>query len=73
MLVLTRRVNETILIGDDIAVTVVSVQGRGPRAQIRLGIAAPRETPVMRSEVIRGGSQGRGTRSEESTSPVHVE
>lgn len=70
MLVLTRRVNETILIGDDIAVTVVSVQGRGPRAQIRLGIAAPRETPVMRSEVIRGAAQAPPRRSDETASPV---
>ncbi len=51
MLVLTRRVNETIMIGDDIAITVVSVQGHGPHAQVRLGITAPRETTVLRREV----------------------
>ena len=51
MLVLTRRVNETIMIGEDIAITVVSVQGHGPHAQVRLGITAPRETTVLRREV----------------------
>ncbi len=51
MLVLTRKVNETIMIGSDVAITVVSVQGHGARAQIRLGISAPRELPVMRREV----------------------
>ena len=52
MLVLTRRVNETIMIGDDIAITVVSVQGHGPHAQVRIGIAAPRATTVLRREVF---------------------
>ena len=51
MLVLTRRVNETIMIGEDIAITVVSVQGHGPHAQVRLGITAPREMTVLRREV----------------------
>jgi carbon storage regulator len=65
MLVLTRRVNETIMIGEDIAVTVVSVQGHGPHAQVRLGIVAPRSTTVLRREVFDaaraalGGSDGR--------------
>ncbi len=64
MLVLTRRVNETIMIGDDIAVTVVSVQGHGPHAQVRLGITAPRSTTVLRREVfdtVRAGGAGSGT------------
>lgn len=51
MLVLTRRVNETIMIGEDIAITIVSVQGHGPHAQVRIGITAPRETTVLRREV----------------------
>ncbi len=57
MLVLTRRVNETIMIGEEIAITVVSVQGHGPHAQVRLGITAPREMTVLRREVydtVRG-------------------
>lgn len=47
MLILTRRVNETIIIGDDITVTVLAVDGM----QVRLGINAPKEVEVHREEV----------------------
>jgi carbon storage regulator len=47
MLILTRRVGETVMIGDGISVTVLDVKGN----QIRLGIAAPKEIPVHREEV----------------------
>ena len=49
MLILSRRVGESITIGDNIVVTVVGVNG----AQIRLGIAAPREVRVLREEIYR--------------------
>ena len=48
MLVLTRRINERIVIGDNIVVTVLEVHGD----QVRLGIDAPREIKVFREEVI---------------------
>ena len=48
MLVLTRRINERIVIGDNIVVTVLEVHGE----QVRLGIDAPREIKVFREEVI---------------------
>jgi carbon storage regulator len=51
VLVLTRRVNESIVIGNDVTITVISVQGHGAHAQVRLGITAPRETAVLRREV----------------------
>lgn len=48
MLVLTRRINERIMIGDDIVVTVLEVHGD----QVRIGIDAPREIKVFREEVL---------------------
>lgn len=48
MLVLTRRINERIVIGENIVVTVLEVHGD----QVRLGIDAPREIKVFREEVL---------------------
>jgi carbon storage regulator len=47
MLILTRKVNETLMVGDDVSVTVLGIKG----GQIRIGINAPREIPVHRQEV----------------------
>ena len=47
MLVLTRRVNETVIVGDDVMVTVLSVSGN----QVRIGINAPRHVSVHREEI----------------------
>lgn len=47
MLILTRKVGETIVIGDDIRVSVLSVQGN----QVRVGVAAPRDVVVHREEI----------------------
>lgn len=47
MLVLTRRVGETVMIGNDVVVTVLGVNGN----QARIGIAAPKEVPVYRQEL----------------------
>lgn len=49
MLILTRRVGETVMIGDDVRATILDVKGK----QIRLGIIAPREIPVHREEIYR--------------------
>lgn len=48
MLILTRRVGETLMIGDDVKVTVLASKGN----QVRIGIDAPREIAVHREEVI---------------------
>jgi carbon storage regulator len=61
MLVLTRKTNQSIMIGDDIEVSVLAVS----RDKIRLGITAPRDVPVFRKEVyvsIKG--EGRGSEDE---------
>ena len=47
MLILTRRIGETLKIGDNIDVTVLNVQG----GQVRLGINAPRDVAVHREEI----------------------
>jgi carbon storage regulator len=47
MLILTRRVGETIKIGTEIALTVLAVKGN----QVRIGVAAPRDVPVHREEI----------------------
>ncbi len=47
MLVLSRKKNEKIVIGDDVVVTVLEIRGD----QIQLGISAPREIPIHRMEV----------------------
>ena len=47
MLVLSRHVDETILIGDDIEITIVQIRGD----KVRIGIAAPKSIPVHRKEV----------------------
>jgi carbon storage regulator len=47
MLVLTRKSNQSIMIGDDIEVSVLSVTGE----KVRIGIQAPRDIPVFRKEV----------------------
>ena len=47
MLILTRRIGETLIIRDNIRVTVLDVSGN----QVRLGVTAPREVPVHREEV----------------------
>jgi carbon storage regulator len=55
MLVLTRKSNQSIVIGDDIIITVLEVRGD----QIRLGITAPRDVSVHREEVwiARSGAE----------------
>jgi carbon storage regulator len=48
MLVLTRRVGEVVVIGDDVHVTVLSVSGK----QVRMGIKAPSSVPILRQELL---------------------
>jgi carbon storage regulator len=52
MLVLSRRLNETIVIGDNIKITVVGVNG----GQVRLGFEAPKDVKIFREEVRDKGS-----------------
>jgi carbon storage regulator len=49
MLVLTRRIGETVMIGQDISMTIIGIKGD----QVRIGIAAPKEIPVHPEEIAR--------------------
>jgi carbon storage regulator len=62
MLILTRRVGETVMIGNDVTVTVLGVKGN----QVRIGVNAPRDVAVHREEIFerikreeQEGSSGR--------------
>ncbi|MFM8441964.1 MAG: carbon storage regulator CsrA [Methylococcus sp.] len=57
MLILTRRVGETLMIGDDVTVTVLGVKGN----QVRIGVNAPKHVSVHREEIYeRIKSEGYG-------------
>jgi carbon storage regulator len=65
MLVLTRKPNQSIMIGDDVEVSVLSVMGE----KVRIGIQAPQEIPVFRKEIYleihrEDGSDQEGRRAE---------
>lgn len=63
MLILTRRINETLNIGDDVQVTVLGIKGN----QVRIGINAPRDVPVHREEIYqRIKREERGENANES-------
>jgi carbon storage regulator len=65
MLVLTRKSNQSIMIGDDIEVSVLAIMGE----KVRIGIQAPRDIPVFRKEVYveireEEGGEPKGVRDE---------
>ena len=65
MLILTRRVGETVMIGNDVTVTILGVKGN----QVRVGINAPKNVAVHREEIyerIKREQQGEGDSEGES-------
>ena len=72
MLVLTRKSNQSIMIGDDIEVSVLSIMGE----KVRIGIQAPRDIPVFRKEVyleIQQERNGAAAEAPADTSTVRGE
>jgi carbon storage regulator len=69
MLVLTRKSNQSIMIGDDIEVSVLSIMGE----KVRIGIQAPRDIPVFRKEVYLEIQQERAAELAGSGARTEVE
>jgi carbon storage regulator len=61
MLILSRKPNESIMIGDDIKVTILQDPGRRRTGQVRIGIDAPKHIDIQRSD-IKKGKEDRGNR-----------
>ena len=62
MLILTRRVGESLMIGDDVTITVLGVKGN----QVRIGVNAPKEVAVHREEILNRIEEAAAAESGES-------
>lgn len=68
MLILTRRMGESLIIDDDIKVKVLSIKGR----QVRIGIDAPKEVAVHREEIYKRIQQEQGQDYEDEDEDVNL-
>ncbi len=65
MLILTRRVGETLIVGDDVIITVLGIKGN----QVRIGINAPKDVSVHREEIYQRIQQEKNTTVPEVEAP----
>lgn len=63
MLILTRRVGESLMVGDDITITVLGVKGN----QVRIGVNAPKDVAVHREEIFNRIHEGEDAPPQEGT------
>jgi carbon storage regulator len=65
VLILTRKVGESVMIGNDVSITVLRVKGN----QVRLGVNAPKDVSVQREEIIKRIAAGNGAAAADSAEP----
>ena len=69
MLILTRRVGETLMVGDQVTVTVLGVKGN----QVRIGVNAPKEVSVHREEIYMRIQAEKNGQSDDATAGIRKE
>ncbi len=67
MLILTRRVGETLIVGDEVTVTVLAVKGN----QVRIGVNAPKNVSVHREEIYQRIQREKAAQEGGSTEGIH--
>ena len=68
MLILTRRMGESVMIGDKISLKVLDINGH----QVRIGVSAPTDVPVHREEIYERIKRNEAGKADQGSPPQHV-